>query len=230
MADVPVELVVAAFTDERGAENALKGLKEAKKENLIGIQDAAVIRRDQNSKIHINETGDMSGGRGAAIGAVVGGAIGLITGPGAIVTGAVGATIGGLAAKLRDSGFPDNRLREIGQALNPGTSALVAVIEHTWVAELEQELAAQGAQVMTEAIKADIAEQLEAGHEVTYTAVRTEDTVVFGRTTEEAEQAKAGEAATSAPEAAGAPPASQSATGPGAVPGTEQGGEQPTPQ
>lgn len=219
MADVPVELVVAAFKEEHGAENVLKELKEAKKEKLIGIQDAAVIRRDQNSKIHISETGDMRGGRGAAIGAVVGGAIGLLTGPGAIITGAVGATIGGLAAKLRDSGFPDDRLREIGQALEPGTSAIVAVIEHTWVADLEQELAAQGAQVMTESIKADIAEQLQAGRDVTYTAVATEDTVVFGRTTEDVEQAKVNEA----------PTGGESAAGSSATPGAEQGGGQPTP-
>lgn len=223
MADVPVELVVAAFTDESGAANALKDLKEAKKEKLIGIQDAAVIRRDQSNKVHISETGDMSGGRGAAIGGAVGAAIGLLTGPGAIITGAVGATIGGLAARLRDSGFPDDRLREIGQALKPGTSALVAVIEHTWVAQLEQELAAQGAQVMTETIQADIAQQLEAGRDVTYTTIATEDTVVFGRTTEEAEQAKAGEAAPSASEAA------PGTAAPGAPPAAEQGGEQPAP-
>jgi len=162
MADVPVELVVAAFTEEDGASKALKQLKEAQKDKLIGIRDAAVLRRDERDKLHISETGDMSGGKGAVIGGVIGAAVGMITGPGALVTGAAGAAIGGLAAKLRDSGFPDERLREVGESLKPGTSALVAVIEHTWVAEVEQQLAQYGAQVVTEAVKADIAEQLEA--------------------------------------------------------------------
>jgi uncharacterized membrane protein len=162
MADVPVELVVAAFTDEGGAGKALKQLKEAQKDRLVGIRDAAVLHRDEQNKLHISETGDMSGGKGAAIGGVIGAAVGLITGPGALITGAAGAAIGGLAAKLRDSGFPDERLREIGASLKPGTSALVAVIEHTWVLQVEQDLREFGAQVVTEAVKADIADQLEA--------------------------------------------------------------------
>lgn len=161
MSDVPMELVVAAFNDEDGASQALKELKEAKKEKLIGITDAAVIQRRADNKVHIHETGDMSGGRGAVIGGIVGAAIGLVAPPAILVAGGVGAAIGGLAARLRDSGFPDDRLRELGEALQPGTSALVAVIELKWVEEVERELESFGARLVTEAIKADIAAQLE---------------------------------------------------------------------
>ncbi|MGZ3598936.1 MAG: DUF1269 domain-containing protein [Ktedonobacterales bacterium] len=161
MSDVPMGLIVAAFTDEDGASQALKGLKEAKREKLIGIQDAAVIQRRADNTLHIRETGDMSGGRGAVIGGLVGAAIGLVAPPAVLVTAGVGAAIGGLAAKLRDSGFPDDRLRELGEALRPGTSALVAVIELTWVEEVERELEDLGARLVTEEIKAEIAAQLE---------------------------------------------------------------------
>lgn len=162
MSDVPMELVVAAFPDEDGASQALKDLKEAKKEKLIGIKDAAVIRRGADNKLHIHETGDMSGGRGAVIGGIVGAAIGLVAPPAVLVAGGVGAAIGGLAARLRDSGFPDDRLREFGESLQPGTSALVAVIELKWVEEVERELEHLGARMVTAMIKADIAGQLEA--------------------------------------------------------------------
>ncbi|HEU5438194.1 MAG TPA: DUF1269 domain-containing protein [Ktedonobacterales bacterium] len=189
-ADVPVELVVAAFVGEDGAGQALKDLKEAKKQGLVGIRDAAVIRRDEKNKLHITETGDMSGGKGAVIGGIVGAALGLIAPPTMLVTGAVGATIGGLAAKLRDSGFPDDRLREIGDALKPGTSALIAVIEHTWVAQIEQELTRYGAQVLTEAIKSDVAQQLEAGQGVAYSALETSDDIVVDRSAEVGEGAQ----------------------------------------
>ncbi|HEX8034309.1 MAG TPA: DUF1269 domain-containing protein [Ktedonobacterales bacterium] len=161
MSDVPMELIVAAFPDEDGASKALTELKEARKEKLIDITDAAVIQRAADNKLHIRETGDMSGGRGAVIGGIVGAAIGLVAPPAVLVTAGVGAAIGGLAARLRDSGFPDDRLRELGEALQPGTSALVAVIEHTWVAEVERELAELGARMVTEEIKAEIASQLE---------------------------------------------------------------------
>ena len=72
-----------------------------------------------------------------------------------------GAAIGGLANRLRDTGFPDARLNEIGEALTPGTSALVAIMEHRWVPDVDQHLRAAAADVMTEAVRADVAAQLE---------------------------------------------------------------------
>ncbi|MGD9144873.1 MAG: DUF1269 domain-containing protein [Anaerolineae bacterium] len=94
---------------------------------------------------------------------------------------AAGALIGGLAAKLRDSGFSDARLRTIGESLQPGTSAIMAVIEHKWVAELEKQLEETEADVTTMAIAADVAEQLDADREVAYTALSASDAFAAGR-------------------------------------------------
>ena len=181
MSNVPVQLIVAAFQTENGAEEALKQLKAAKKEHLIKIENAAVIRKDGQGKIHISETRDMKGGKGAAIGGVTGAALGILTGGATLAIAGATALIGGLAAKLRDSGFKDDRLRQLGASLRPGTSAIVAVIDHIWVAELENELRQAGADVVTEAIAADVAAQLEAGEEVAYTAIATDDAIAVGR-------------------------------------------------
>lgn len=159
--DVPLEVLIAAFHDQNGAENALRELKDAKKEGLIGIENAAVLWKDESGKLHFKETGDMRGGKGAAIGGVIGGVVGLIFPPAILAGAAVGAAVGGLSAKLRDSGFPDERLRAVGEGLQPGTSALIAVIEHVWVREVEQELHRYAAEVVTEVIRADVAAQLE---------------------------------------------------------------------
>jgi len=176
MSDVPLQIIVAAFQEEDAADEALKTLKEAKKEKLISIDNAAVIRKDDDGKLHIKETSDMGGGKGAGVGVLVGGAIGLIGGPlGVAVGGALGAAVGGITAKLYDGGFKDDRLREIGISLTPGTSAIVAVIEHRWVADLERELAEEGADVMTAALAEDIAEQLQKGGELSITAVSSEE-------------------------------------------------------
>ena len=174
MSDVPVQLIVAAFQDERSADQALKMLKDAKREKLIGIVDAAVLRKDAQGKLHIKETADMGGGKGAAIGGVAGAAIGLIAGPVLVVPVAVGALIGGLAAKLSDSGFKNERLRTLGESLKPGSSAIVAVVEHQWVAQVQQAMAEAGADAVTAALSADIAAQLEAGHQAAYTAIASE--------------------------------------------------------
>lgn len=174
MSDVPVQLIVAAFQDEKAASEALKMLKEARREKLIGIQNAAVLRKDAKGKLHIAETADMSGGKGAALGGVTGAAIGLIAGPLLVVPAAVGALVGGLTAKLRDTGFSDERLKTLGENLKPGSSAIVAVVEHRWVAEVEKALAEEGAEELTAALGADIANQLEAGHQVAYSAISSE--------------------------------------------------------
>lgn len=174
MSEVPVEVIAAAFQDEKAADAALKELKKAKKEKLIGIQNAAVLRKDEKGKIHIKETADMGGGKGAALGGATGAAIGLIAGPLLVVPVAVGALVGGLAAKARDTGFKNERLEKIGDSLTPGSSAIIAVVEHTWVEQVRRELEEAQADVVTEALAADIHDQLEKEHEVSYDALVTE--------------------------------------------------------
>lgn len=181
-ANVPVQVIVAAFKDVNGASDALKTLQEAKHDKLIGIKDAAVITKDSNGKVKIKETADMRAGKGATIGAVAGGVIGLLAGPvGWAALG--GGVIGGLAAKLRDSGFPDERLKQLGEGLTPNSSALVAVIDHRWVADVEQELARQQADLVMQSLTDDIQKQLTAGGEVTYTVVDDGNAVVAARGT-----------------------------------------------
>jgi uncharacterized membrane protein len=181
MSDVPVQVIVAAFQDEEAAKGALKALKQARKEGLIKIENAAVLRKDEKGKLHIKETHDMGGGKGAALGGVGGAAIGLVAGAALAAPVVVGALVGGLVAKLRDSGFSNQRLEAMGEGLKPGTSAIVAVVEHTWVAKVEQALAEAQAEVMTANIQADIASQLEAGHEVAYSVIASQEGISAGR-------------------------------------------------
>jgi uncharacterized membrane protein len=140
-----------------------------------------VVRRDAKGKLHIKEVGELSPGKGMAGGAVLGAALGVLTGGATLVLGALGGVVGRIIAKRRDVGFPNQRLEQIGEALQPETSAIVAVIEHTWVTQLEDALAEEGADVMTAAISADIAEQLEAKRDVIYSALADEGVLVTER-------------------------------------------------
>ena len=54
------------------------------------------------------------------------------------------------------------------------TAQIVAVVEHTWVAQVEAEMQAAGADAVTAALSADIAAQLEAGHDTAFTAIASE--------------------------------------------------------
>jgi uncharacterized membrane protein len=185
MVDVPTQVILAAFKDEDGAENALKQLKAAQKEHLIKIENVAILRCDQQGKLAIKEPTDRGIAQGAVLGGAVGAVVGLLFPPLILATAAGGAAVGGVIAKLHDSGFDDNRLKELGKSLQPGTSAILAVIDHIWVVELEEELRKAGAQTVTEQLSSDIAEQLKAGHDVAYTAIMTDNAAVVARATSE---------------------------------------------
>jgi uncharacterized membrane protein len=181
MNEAPVQLVVAAFPDEKAAKAVLKDLKAAKRAKLIGIINAAVVRKDKKGKLHIMETADMHRGQGARLGGVTGAVVGLMAGPALVVPAAVGALVGGMASRLRDTGFSDDRLKMLGEGLQPESSAIVAVVEHKWVQQLEEEMEEVGADVFTAVLSADIAEQLATGHEVAYTAIADEYGFAVGR-------------------------------------------------
>jgi uncharacterized membrane protein len=181
MSEVPVEVVVAAFQDEKAADEALRKLKSLKREQLIGIQNAAVLRKDEQGKIHIQETAELGQGKSAVLGGVTGAAIGLLAGPALIVPAAVGALVGGLVSKARDVGFSNARLETLGSGLKPGSSAIVAVIEHKWVSQIENQLAEMDADLVTAALAADVATQLEAGHDVAYDALTSQEGLAVSR-------------------------------------------------
>jgi uncharacterized membrane protein len=182
MSEVPVEVIVAAFQSEDGAKEALKELKHAKRQGLIKIDDAAVIRKDAKGKLHIKETADMGTGKGAGIGAVIGGVVGLLAGPVGVGFGAAaGAAIGGIAAH-GDAGIKDERLETIGAGLEPETSAIVAIVEHKWVAMVQAQLEEEASNIMAQQLSADIHQQLSSGKEVAYSAIAAEGAASVTRT------------------------------------------------
>ncbi len=160
--DVPKQVIIAAFDGIDSAKEAFDDLKQLEKEKSIKIENAAILQKDDDSKLHIRDVKDMTGTRGAVLGGVTGAIVGAITGPvGWVAFG--GAAIGGLVAKLKDGGFDNSRLEQWGAQLQPGTSALVAVIDHTWVHDVEAALQEAARDVVTLEIGKEISAQLEKG-------------------------------------------------------------------
>ena len=168
MSDRPIQIIVAAFNNPDEAGAVMADLKEGKREGLIGIIDAAVVVKNAKGKLKITDAKRRSR-KGLVTGGVVGGLIGLVLAPPVTAIAAGGGVIGALVGKLRSAPLKAE-MKDLGSALQPNTSAIIAVIEHTWVEKLEAALMDAGAQLVRDAIKADIAEQLEAGGNVIYTA------------------------------------------------------------
>lgn len=186
-----VGILVAAFTQEMAADEALKGLKEAKKKNGIKFDDAAVIRQDANGKVHYHETGDMSTGKGAAIGALIGGVVGILGGPAAIAVGAGVGALAGAGIALGDAGFDDQSLEEIGAALKPGTSALVAITSHAFLKAVQDNVDKADVQAAVQQLADTISAQLDAGKDAVYGLAITEEGIAASVITADDKSAEA---------------------------------------
>lgn len=181
MSDAPIQVIVAAFNTPDGASKAMADLKEGKKDGLIGIIDAAVVVKDAEGKLKVKDAKHRST-KGLITGGLVGGVLGLLAGPvGLLALG--GGVIGALAGKIQGSDLK-SEMKDIGSALAPNTSAIVAAIEHKWVDQMEAQLAAEGAQVVRDSIKEDIAKQLKAGGNVLYTVGASADATGAARIAE----------------------------------------------
>ena len=108
---------------------------------MIDLIDAAVIVHDASGKVKFDETADPSGKKWAKRGAIAGGVVGLIFPPSIIVSAAVGGGAGAIWGKVRDKGFTDADLKEIGESLPPGSSAIIAIAEDRVMEQLESGLA-----------------------------------------------------------------------------------------
>src|SRR4051794_34424997 len=141
MATSTVEVFVATYDTEDGAAAASKSFQAAQRDGAIDLIDAAVIVHTADGSVKIEETADPSGKKWAKRGAIAGGVVGLIFPPSIIVSAAVGGGAGGIWGKIRDKGFKDEDLKDVGDSLPPGTSAIIAVAEDRMVEQLESSLA-----------------------------------------------------------------------------------------
>src|SRR5436190_670543 len=69
-----------------------------------------------------------------------GGVVGLIFPPALVAGAVVGGGAGGIWGKIRDKGFKDDDLKAIGETMEPGTSAIIAVAEDHVIERLEKGL------------------------------------------------------------------------------------------
>jgi uncharacterized membrane protein len=132
---MPQSLVYAVYDSPAGANDAFKAMKQTQKEGVIHIDSFAVISKDDKGHVRVHSTQK----RGARAGAIVGALVGALGGPAGV---AAGAAAGGGVGYLTGNtvGIPREDINAIKASLQPGTSALIAVIDERWVADLERSL------------------------------------------------------------------------------------------
>ena len=167
----PNELIVVVYNEENKAQEVLKTIRQAEKERLLFLINAAVMVKNSKGKISIKETRDSDAKEGAIMGGITAGLIALlnpVTALGGIALTAGGAAVGALTTHFIDLGFPNEDLKLLAEKLEPESSAIIALVEHIWVEKLCNELEKFGGELLRHAIKLEMAAQIrEAAQKVT---------------------------------------------------------------
>lgn len=134
------ELVCIAFKDSGTADQVLNELRAMETEYVLDLEDAVIVVRDPDGKVHLKQCVDVFGGatkHGVALGVLWGGLMGLLfMNPlagllGSIAGGAGGGAMTTAASEyglLNDYGIPDNFIKNLGSTIKQGTSAIFLLI------------------------------------------------------------------------------------------------------
>ncbi len=115
-------LVVLAFDDMDGAEKMREKMYDFQRRELITLEDAAVVVRNEKGKAKVKQAHSLVGA-GALGGAFWGMLIGLLFF--APWLGLIaGAAAGAVSGKLGDIGIDDSFIKNVSEAIEPGNSAL----------------------------------------------------------------------------------------------------------
>jgi len=120
------DLVVLAFDNEYTADQVKQRLLELQNQSLILLDDLVVVVRHADGKSEVKQSKPSTSGA-ALGGAFWGMLIGLLfLSP--ILGAAIGAGIGAVVGHYRDLGVDEKFMKEVGDALKPGTSGVFLLI------------------------------------------------------------------------------------------------------
>ncbi len=136
-------IVVGFKKDMYRASSVLNRLLEMDYDWTIDLHDAVAAYRDYSGKLRVDQSYQLTTGEGAAAGGFFGSLIGLTVGAlaapftagaslvaGAVGGGAIGAAGGALDAKWwkEDFGIPEDFVAGVGTLVQPGDSAIFALL------------------------------------------------------------------------------------------------------
>lgn len=128
------ELIAVGFEKPDTADQVLQKLRNLKQEYLIDLEDAVVVIRDENGKVDLRQSINLTT-LGASSGFVSGGLLGSLIGllflnplAGFAIGGAVGAGSGALSGALSDYGINDDFIKSLGETLPANSSALFVLV------------------------------------------------------------------------------------------------------
>ena len=158
-------LVGISFPDIYRAQEFLTAATGLAARGSLQLKDAVLVTKDDDGKTHVKETIDPEPGRSALSGALWAGLFGwMLGGPVGWAAGmAVGGVGGAVTAKVVDLGVSDEWVDWFRQAVQPGTTTVVLLLEDLHTEALVEEAGRfPGAELVYANLAEDTLDRIEA--------------------------------------------------------------------
>jgi uncharacterized membrane protein len=162
MSDKQLELLAAVYADMDRAQTICDMLEQMHKATTITLDDAVIVTKGSDGKLQIKETREVTTSKGAKRGAIAAGLFGLVFPPSLIVSAVAGGAVGALWGKLRDTGLKTKSIKDLGESLEPGKAAVVALVDQASVQATERALQGYDGELIRQSFTAKETAEVEA--------------------------------------------------------------------
>jgi uncharacterized membrane protein len=107
------------------------------------VADAALIYKNKHGRVKIQQSSDMTVGKGLIRGGLIGAAVSIFAGP-LVGMAVAGGAVGGAYGALRDKGVSDKLMKLAGQQLEQGGAAVFVLADDDAASSLQSALADAG--------------------------------------------------------------------------------------
>jgi uncharacterized membrane protein len=156
-----LDVLIAVYLIPDLAQKDFDAYVKLAEDGQIVTDGVALVAKDADGEVRVQETGDHMGRKGVKAGAGVGLVIGLLAPP-LLAATVVGAAVGGLAGKFARHRMQAGIGEKLDEALPPGSSGLIAIYEHA-NADLVEKALANSIRKSTAQIDSASAKELKEG-------------------------------------------------------------------
>ena len=124
-----LDVLIAVYLIPDLAKQDFDAYVELAQDGKIDTDGVAVVVKDADGEVHVEETGDHLGRKGVKAGAGVGLVLGLFAPP-LLAATVVGGAVGGLAGKFARHRVQAGIGEKMDDALPPGSAGIIAIYDH----------------------------------------------------------------------------------------------------
>src|SRR3954453_9161438 len=128
MSDDHKDVLIAVYLFEDLAKQDFDAVLKLAEDKAITVEGVVLVQKDADGDVHVEETGDHLGRKGAKLGGGVGLVVGLFAPP-LLAATAVGAAGGALVGKFAKHKVASGLGEKLGDALPPGSAGILAIYD-----------------------------------------------------------------------------------------------------